>query len=120
MKQIPGNDSHFKLNHTLKMSMGQPPLPHHPPSSNILVVLGVVSTSNVPQGKGDVVVRGELGGEWLACQGQAQQLVWQVTTAQLEECVRKEVVIRVQLWREFEMLGHLEIPPQHCSQHQAL
>eukprot|EP00092_Neocalanus_flemingeri_P040884 GFUD01044507.1.p1 GENE.GFUD01044507.1~~GFUD01044507.1.p1 ORF type:complete len:946 (+),score=340.11 GFUD01044507.1:101-2938(+) len=87
-----------------------------------LVVLGIFSGQNFPTpvpgpaGAGKLVVRGQLGGVWLATEGVSacvspkfvdQHLRWEVTSSQLRECRSRKVMLKVEVWRGKEMLGHL-------------
>ena len=85
-------------------------------SRHQLVVLGIISGSNFPPGSGQLIVRGQLGGVWLASEAVLasaspsfgeQQLVWEVTVAQLRQCRSRKVMLRVEVWRDKDMLGHL-------------
>ena len=85
-------------------------------SRHQLVVLGIISGTNFPSESGQLIVRGELGGVWLASEAVPasaspslgeQQLVWEVTVAQLRQCMSRKVMLRVGVWKDKEMLGHL-------------
>jgi hypothetical protein len=53
-----------------------------------------------------------------------QKLVWEVTGAQLRQCRSRKVMLRVEVWRDKEMLGHLVMDlrtavPLHTKQDEA-
>ena len=81
-----------------------------------LVVLDIISGSNFPSGGGKFLVRGQLGGVWLVSEEVEtystqpsfdKQLAWEVTTTQLRQCRSRKVMLRVEVWRDKDMLGHL-------------
>jgi hypothetical protein len=101
-------------------------------------VLGIISAPNFPPatagaGVGEVIVRGQLGGVWLASEGVQcgvsprfgdQHLVWEVSVAHLRQCRIRKVMLRVEVWRDKEMLGHLVMDlgtavPLHTKQDEA-
>ena len=84
-----------------------------------LVVMGVLTGSNFPSVcGGKLLVRAQLGGVWLLTEevevsshpSFGKQLWWKVTSAQLRKCMSRKVMIRVEAWKDKDMLGHVRVP----------